>query len=47
VIWVLSSSEYIDQFDKLLVLDKGKVMAEGTVAEVKSKDDVIQKLLNG
>ncbi len=44
VIWVLSNTDYINRFDKLLVLDKGKLVAEGSVEEVSSQPDILNKL---
>ncbi len=46
VIWVLSNTDYIDSFDKLLVLDKGKLVAEGSVEEVSSQPDIMDKLVH-
>lgn len=40
IIWVLSNEDYIDSFDKLMILDKGKLLAYGAVDEVKKQGNI-------
>ena len=44
VIWVLGNTDYINSFDRLLVLDKGKLVAEGSVEDISSQADIMSKL---
>ena len=40
IIWVLNDLEYINLFDKVLILDRGKLLAYGLVNEVMEKDEI-------
>ncbi len=44
VMWVLGNTDNIDKFDRLLVLDKGQVVVEGTAEEIRRQDEVFKKL---
>ena len=38
IIWVISNKDYISNFDKLMILDKGKLVEYGAVEEVATRD---------
>ena len=40
IIWVFSNQDHIKSFDKIMILDKGKLMAHGTVDEVLKEDNI-------
>jgi putative ABC transport system ATP-binding protein len=44
VMWVLGNTDHVDKFDKLLVLDKGQVVVEGSADEVRNREDIFSKL---
>ncbi len=47
VFWVLDNTDHMDNFDTLLVLDKGKLVAEGSVAEIKNQAEIMDRLSQG
>ena len=45
IIWVLSNQEHINCFDKLMILDKGKLIALGLVDDLKTQGN-LEKYIN-
>jgi ABC-type multidrug transport system fused ATPase/permease subunit len=44
VVWVLGNTDYIDSFDTLIVLDKGKILAQGSPSEISANEEILQHL---
>lgn len=47
VIWVLSGEDYLNHFDKVMILDKGKLVAHGTVEDLEKEDNIGRYLAEG
>jgi ABC-type antimicrobial peptide transport system ATPase subunit len=45
LVWVSSRVDLMSEFDRILVLDNGKVVEQGTYEELKNRDGVFQRLL--
>ena len=46
VIWALSRAEFSERFDKVLVLERGKLVEHGEFESLKVTDGMLHKLLN-
>ena len=44
IIWVLGNSEMATEFDRLIVMDKGKILAEGPAGEILEREDIMKLL---
>ena len=44
ILWVLSNNDYIEQFDSLLLLDKGKLVAEGEVGKLMQDESFLKQI---
>ena len=47
IIWVISDEQYIDSFKKVMILDKGKLVAYGSVDELKNENKIANYLNQG
>jgi putative ABC transport system ATP-binding protein len=47
VIWVLSSHELVEMFDRILVFDKGKLAADGSHSNLVEKSAIFKELVSG
>ena len=47
IIWVISNEQHIDSFSKVMILDKGKLVAYGNVEDVKNEDNIENYLNQG
>ena len=45
VLWVLSRVEYAEHFDRVLVLERGRLVERGAFAELKAGGGALQRLL--
>ena len=44
VVWVLGNLDYAGEFDRLIVMDKGKILAEGPAGEILEREDITSLL---
>jgi putative ABC transport system ATP-binding protein len=47
IVWVLSNHELTNLFDRVLVFDKGKLVADGTPSNLIEKSAIFKELVSG
>jgi len=47
IVWVLSNNELTNLFDRVLVFDKGKLVADGSHSNLVEKSAIFKELVSG